>query len=112
MTEEQEKEFYVEITEFQSEVREKTDLACQLLSEAVILCDKIGLPYYFGISFLGNTYYPEELHEVAKRLESVTEDDEELEDKELERIRNVLYKAGIYDFTSEYGCGWEHSAVC
>lgn len=91
------KEFEDHIAAHRDEIRAAEKLAIEALRKAVALADKYGVPYRFGISFLGNSYVPAAFIDSKFR---------KLEDEVICDI------AGVWgDYLLE-DSGWQHSAVC
>lgn len=75
------------------EIQAELNKACDHLSKAVKISEKYGVPFSSGISFLSQSYFPGSFN---SQFEDI--------DKE--------FVSGLTDAYSEYGEGWEHSAVC
>lgn len=75
------------------EIDEQVEIAQKALRMAVKLSEKYGLPFYAGVSPLGQSYCPNSLQDIFGDLSSGI-------------IHDVT---GVYSISDE---GWEHSAVC
>ena len=89
-----EREFRLAANVHLKEIMAKANQASALLSEAVALSEKYGIPFNPDVSFLGQSYFPNSFEEKYKGVDS-----------------DLVYS--ITNASSEYGYGgWEHSDVC
>lgn len=91
-----EKEFRELVSTVGNEIAEKLERAQALVSEACALADEHGIPFYAGVSEIGQPYVPTKFEEKFKALD----------DDLLEELINLS------GYQLEDGGGWRHSDVC
>lgn len=88
-----EKQFQKELTQADGQINSHLMEASRHLKLAIQVAEDTGIPFVSGISFLRNTYIPRSFDDKWKDL-----DIEFLEEQEI--------------YNTQYGWGWQHSAVC
>lgn len=92
---EMERNFRAIASDADRRIRAKLALAEKYLDEAVEISEETGVPFHTGISYLGQSYFPESTSDKFEDLDS-------------DFINDIT---GAYH--SDYGeSGWQHSAVC
>jgi hypothetical protein len=85
-----EKKFEQAYSEGKRLIEEHLKKASEELNKAIQVSETLGVPFYSGISFIGNTYTP----------------------RSFSKIWDELDEDFLYDYEASSYPGWEHSAVC
>jgi len=90
---EMERKFRLLCYEAGEKIQKELSKAGDHLNKAIAISEKYGVPFESRISFLSQSYYPGSFRE---HFDDIDRD----------------FVLGLTDAYSEYGEGWEHSAVC
>lgn len=90
---EYQREFRIANNEASKLISQHLAEAEEALAKAVEVSEKYGVPFSSGISFLSQSYHPTSMSEKFPDVDS-----------------DFIYE--LTEAYSEYGDGWEHSAVC
>lgn len=88
-----EKQFQKELTQVDGQINSHLTEAGRHLKLAIQVAEDTGIPFLSGVSFIRNRYTPRSFNDKWKDL-----DREFLEEQEI--------------YNTEWGWGWQHSAVC
>lgn len=99
-----EQKFKAALDEGGKKIQEQLSIAMKAISKAEKISEEYGIPFDAGCSPLSQQYFPYSYDKkwgILHASEEISSDDE---------TEIILSKFGLY--RSDYGDGWEHSAVC
>jgi hypothetical protein len=91
-----EEEFKALVEKHSKEIDEQLEIARKAIQKAQTISEKYGIPFYAGVSPLGQSYFPGSFPEKFGELDS----------------EFVSDTTGAYSEYYNDGCGWEHSSIC